>query len=60
MFTAIGTFHCTKLARHDYVESAARPFFLSWRKSLAASASSQSRKVTIFGRLAVAFGQRIQ
>src|SRR6185295_2764311 len=34
--------------------------FLSWRTSLAASANSQSRKVTIFGRAAVAFGQMIQ
>ena len=36
------------------------PSFLSWRTSLDASASSQSRKVTIFGRAAVAFGQMIQ
>ena len=36
------------------------PFFFSWRRSLAASASSQSRNVTIFGRRAVAFGQMIQ
>ena len=36
------------------------PSFLSWRTSLAASATSQSRKVTIFGRDAVAFGQMIQ
>jgi hypothetical protein len=36
------------------------PFFCNWRRSLAASANSQSRKVTIFGRLAVAFGQMIQ
>src|SRR5215813_5192951 len=34
--------------------------FLSWRASLAASARSQSRKVTIFGRPAVALGQMIQ
>jgi Bacterial regulatory helix-turn-helix protein, lysR family len=34
--------------------------FFSWRKSWDASASSQSRKVTILGRLAVAFGQMIQ
>lgn len=36
------------------------PRRLSRRKSLAASSSSQSRKVMIFGRLAVAFGQMIQ
>ena len=31
------------------LERAGAPFFWSWRRSLAASASSQSRKVTIFG-----------
>ena len=36
------------------------PDLLSCRKSRDASARSQSRKVTIFGRLAVAFGQTIQ
>src|SRR5215207_4141606 len=43
----------------NYVVSAARPFFWSWRRSLAASASSHSRKVAIFGSAAVAFGQMI-
>src|SRR6478736_2309378 len=37
-----------------------QPSFFSWRRSLDASASSQSRKVTIFGCVAVAFGQTIQ
>jgi|EndMetStandDraft_8_1072994.scaffolds.fasta_scaffold206783_2 hypothetical protein len=36
------------------------PFFFSNRRSLAASASNQSRKVAIFGKAAVAFGQMIQ
>src|SRR5438309_10261597 len=36
------------------------PSDFSRRESFNASASSQSRKVTIFGRLAVAFGQTIQ
>ena len=36
------------------------PNFFNCRRSLAASASSQSRNVTIFGSAAVAFGQMIQ
>jgi len=36
------------------------PNFFNCRRSLAASASSQSRNVTIFGSVAVAFGQMIQ
>jgi hypothetical protein len=36
-----------------------QPSLLSWRRSLDASASSQSRKVTIFGSVAIAFGQTI-
>ena len=36
------------------------PRCFSWRKSCAASASNQSRNVTIFGTFDVAFGQTIQ
>ena len=36
------------------------PNFFNCRRSLAASASSQSRNVTILGSVVVAFGQMIQ
>src|SRR5262249_46673318 len=41
-------------------ESLTVPSFLSCRRSRAASPTSQSRKVTIFGSVVVAFGQMIQ
>ena len=44
----------------SFIGRSDQPSFFSWRRSLDASASSQSRKVTIFGSVAVAFGQIIQ